>query len=107
MALPTYRDIVELMKKGATVEAQEQIMELREGALALQEENFQFRDRIRELEAKLKTKGQIEWDGVAYYLTLSRMKKKVLSVSVATTLNPSWRDYKFGIVQLMPAFHAR
>ena len=34
--LPKYRDIVDLLKKGSTLEAQEQIMRLREGALELQ-----------------------------------------------------------------------
>lgn len=37
---PNYKDIIELIKKGSTIEAQEKIMELREGALALQEENI-------------------------------------------------------------------
>ena len=36
MALPTYKDIVELMKKDTTVEAQEQIMALREASLYIQ-----------------------------------------------------------------------
>jgi hypothetical protein len=34
--LPRYKDIVDLLKKGSTMEAQEQIMSLREGALELQ-----------------------------------------------------------------------
>ncbi len=38
MALPRYKEIVELVKKGATLEAQEKIIELREAALELQEE---------------------------------------------------------------------
>lgn len=52
--LPKYKDIVELIKKGSTLEAQEQIMSLREGALELQEENQELKNRVRELEAKLK-----------------------------------------------------
>lgn len=48
--LPRYKDIVELLKKGSTLEAQEQIMSLREGALELQEENQQLKQRIKELE---------------------------------------------------------
>ena len=51
--LPRYKDIVELLKKGSTLEAQEQIMSLREGALELQEENQELKSRVRELEAKL------------------------------------------------------
>jgi hypothetical protein len=53
--LPKYKDIVDLLKKGSTIEAQEQIMDLREGALELQEENQELKNKIRELEAKLQS----------------------------------------------------
>ena len=52
--LPKYNDIVELIKKGSTLEAQGQILSLREGALELQEENLELKINIRELEAKLR-----------------------------------------------------
>jgi hypothetical protein len=39
MPLPSYKDIIELVKTGATIEAQEKIMELRQSALDGQEEN--------------------------------------------------------------------
>lgn len=68
MALPSYKDIVELLKKGATVEAQEQIMALREGALILQEENFGLREKVKTLEESLRVKGQLSFDGSAYWL---------------------------------------
>ncbi|MDO9559856.1 MAG: hypothetical protein Q7I89_09270 [Syntrophales bacterium] len=68
MALPTYKDIVELLKKGATVEAQEQIMALREGALLLQEENFGLREKVKNLEESLRIKGQLTFDGSSYWL---------------------------------------
>jgi len=67
MALPTYKDIVELLKKGATVEAQERIMELREAVLELQEENVTLKQKIRELEAALKLKGELHFDGSVYW----------------------------------------
>lgn len=51
--LPRYKDIIDLLKKGSTLEAQEQIMNLREGALELQEENQELKNRIRDLEKKL------------------------------------------------------
>ena len=38
-AIPSYKDIVDLIKKGATLEAQERVMELREAAISLQDEN--------------------------------------------------------------------
>ena len=53
--LPKYKDIVELLKKGSTLEAQEQIISLREGALELQEENQELKQKIRELENKIKS----------------------------------------------------
>ncbi len=54
MALPSYKDIVELLKKGATIEAQEKIMELREAALALQEENINLKNKVLELQGKVR-----------------------------------------------------
>lgn len=68
MALPSYKDIVELMKKGATVEAQEKIMVLREGAIELQEENLGLRERVKALEEALRIKGQLSFDGSVYWL---------------------------------------
>lgn len=68
MALPSYKDIIDLIKKGATVEAQEQIMALREGALALQEENFGLREKIKTLEESMQIKGQLKFDGASYWL---------------------------------------
>ena len=52
--LPKYKDIIDLIKKGSTIEAQEKIMSLREGALELQEENQELKSKIRELEAELR-----------------------------------------------------
>jgi hypothetical protein len=51
--LPDYKDIVELLKKGLTLEAQEKIMQLRVGALELQEENLKLREGIKQLEGEL------------------------------------------------------
>ncbi len=66
--LPRYKDIVELIKKGATVEAQEKIMELREAALALQEENAELKGKVNELEDKLRIKGNLEYSKSIYWL---------------------------------------
>ena len=52
-AIPNYKDIVDLLKKGATLEAQEKIMELRKAALELQEENLRLRTRVSDLEGQL------------------------------------------------------
>ena len=66
--IPKYRDIVDLIKKGSTIEAQEQIMALREAALELQEENQTLKDKIRELESKLSIEGQLVYEKPSYWL---------------------------------------
>lgn len=66
--LPKYKDIVELLKKGSTLEAQEQIMSLREGALELQEENQELKAKICELEAKLQSSEDWENEKMRYSL---------------------------------------
>ena len=66
--IPKYKDIVDLMKKGATVEAQEKIMELREGALELQEENFELKEQIKKLNEAINFKQSVEWEKPHYYV---------------------------------------
>jgi len=66
--LPKYREIIDLLKKGATVEAQEQIMALREGALELQEENFSLKEKVMGLEARLQNKNDWESEIARYQL---------------------------------------
>ena len=68
--LPSFKvqDIVDLFKKGATIEAQEKIMEIREAALELQEENLELKERIRELEQQQEIKDSLVWDGVVYWI---------------------------------------
>lgn len=53
MAKPTFKDVIQLVKQGMTIEAQEKIMELREAMLNLQEENQSLRERVHDLEAQL------------------------------------------------------
>lgn len=54
MALPNYKDIIELVKTGATIEAQEKIMELRQSAMDAQEENIGLRQRVIDLEERVR-----------------------------------------------------
>jgi hypothetical protein len=65
--LPTYKDIQELLKKGLTLEAQEKIMELREGALELQEESIGLKRRVAELESELNQKRNMRHVRRVYY----------------------------------------
>ncbi len=73
--LPNYKDIVELLKKGSTIEAQEKIMELREGALILQEENIKLKERINELESELYKKKEVQWEAPFYWLDSDEKKE--------------------------------
>jgi hypothetical protein len=66
--LPNYKDIIDLIKKGSTIEAQEKIMELREGAIELQEQNIELRQKVRELERQLSAIGDWEAEKNRYLL---------------------------------------
>jgi len=66
-SLPSYKDIVSLIKKGATIEAQEQVMILREAALDLQEQNIALREEISGLKTKLDLSIKMEFRKPFYY----------------------------------------
>ena len=61
------KDLYELAKTGATPELQQKLMELREEALALQEENLNLRMHIQELEQKASRREEIVFEGEAYW----------------------------------------
>ena len=66
--LPSYSMIADLLKKGATLEAQEQIMKLREAALELQEENLMLRDENKKLREATDISARLRRHGNCYYL---------------------------------------
>lgn len=66
--IPSYKDIIDLLKKGATIEAQEKIMELKEAVIELQEENQVLKSRVGELEKSLDRKKNLTWDPPYYWL---------------------------------------
>lgn len=66
--LPSYKDIIELLKKGSSIEAQEKIMELREGAIALQEENIELRQKVKALEEQLAVRAKVQWEAPYYWV---------------------------------------
>ena len=66
--IPKYKDIVDLIKKGSTVEAQEKIMELREATIELQEENIGLKQKIVELEEILNKKEKMEFRAPFYFM---------------------------------------
>jgi hypothetical protein len=57
------------VKAGATIEAQEKIMELRQGLLDLRDENITLREQIAALETQLELRN-LAWDGLLYWLKL-------------------------------------
>jgi len=66
-AIPSYSEIVGLLKKGATIEAQEKIMELRETCVALQDEVHALKEKIKALEESLRFSGTLEYREPFYF----------------------------------------
>src|SRR5688572_2473950 len=75
MAIPSYQDIVDLLKKGLTVEAQEKIMELREAALEYQNENLALKGNVKELQDALSLRDSLEWQKPYYVKKASHDEK--------------------------------
>lgn len=67
MPLPDFNNIVDLIKKGATVEAQEKIMALRTDVLALQDENLALKRRVSELESTGQHSAEMEFRKPFYF----------------------------------------
>ena len=59
--------LTELVKKGATLEAQQKIVELREILVELKEENIDLRERLGEMERAAKTKESLIFDHGVYW----------------------------------------
>ncbi|MHC4395312.1 MAG: hypothetical protein ACYS1A_06615 [Planctomycetota bacterium] len=66
--LPNYKDIIELVKKGSTVEAQEQIMCFREEIVSLRNDNLQLRQKNSDLKSKLDLRSKVKWEDPYYWL---------------------------------------
>ena len=75
MPLPSYSEIIALLKKGATLEAQEKIMELREQAMAIQEENLQLRKKVQELQEAFDLERELSFEGDVYWRTREGKKE--------------------------------
>ena len=68
LPIPKYNEIIELVKKGATLEAQEKIMALREAALELQEDNIELKKKIKALEEAMEVKNKIRYEKPYYWM---------------------------------------
>jgi hypothetical protein len=67
--IPKYKDIVDLVKKGSTLEAQEKILELREAALELQEENLALKEELNQLKEELAKSDALSFENGVYWLS--------------------------------------
>lgn len=68
MAIPNYQDILDLLKNGLTIEAREKILELREAALRLQEENQSLKEKLKQLQGDSELVGEMHFEKGAYWL---------------------------------------
>lgn len=66
MALPSYQEILALLKKGLTMDAQEKIMELREAALGYQNEALELKQTVKELKEALALRDSLDWQKPYY-----------------------------------------
>jgi hypothetical protein len=65
--LDTIKDIYDLVKKGATLDLQKQLLNLSQEALELQSENIVLKSQVAELKEALSLKTELKWDGTAYW----------------------------------------
>ena len=70
-ALPDFKDIIDLMKKGSTLEAQEKIMQLREAHLLQREELLALREENRLLRERLELADTLSYESPYYWLEKS------------------------------------
>lgn len=66
--VPSYKEIISLMKKGLTIEAQKKIIELREIALQFQQESLDTKEKLRKLTETCEIEKAISWEQPFYYI---------------------------------------
>ena len=67
--MATYTEILDLLKKGLTVEAQEEIMEMRESDLQRREEILKLKDEIQQLKVEHDRREMVTWEKPFYWMT--------------------------------------
>lgn len=67
--LPDIKTITDLLKKGLTLEAQEQIMALREAAVDLKAENTDLKEQLAEMKTKADLRDKLIWHPPYYLLS--------------------------------------
>ena len=66
--LPDFKEIVDLIKKGSTMEAQEAVMKYREEILDRRNEVIQLKKENEELKAKLDLRSKVKWEEPYYFI---------------------------------------
>jgi ribosomal protein L37AE/L43A len=66
--IPRFNEITELVKKGATLEAQQKILELQGTVLEIQAENIVLKEKVLKLEESLKTHEKVSWESPSYWV---------------------------------------
>ncbi len=102
--LPNYsiKDIIDLVKKGSEIEAQEKIMKLRQAALKIHEENLDLKKRVRELEKALSQKDSVIYETPFYWVENDGKKEGPYcqvcydDKSKLIRLNDYWDDGNWG-----------
>jgi len=65
--LDTMKTIYGLATRGATIELQQTILDLKLDVLAVANENIQLREELLQLKNADSDSGEVEWDGDAYW----------------------------------------
>lgn len=71
MVIPNYRDIIDLLQHGLTNQAKEKILELREAALGLQEENLTLKEELTQFKNGFHLPPKMVYDKGVYWLRVS------------------------------------
>jgi ribosomal protein L37AE/L43A len=72
--IPKFSEITELVKKGATLEAQQKILELQTDALKVAQENISLKEKVSKLEDALKVHGKISYEQPSYWIVEGEIK---------------------------------
>jgi DNA-directed RNA polymerase subunit M/transcription elongation factor TFIIS len=70
-----FASIAELYKKGANLDAEQKLIELREAVLELQTENLEFKEKINKMEKQLSVRDSLNYDG-RFYWSLPKVGEK-------------------------------
>ena len=66
--MDTAKDLVELAKKGMTIELQQRLMDMQERELALREENINLKEKLRIIEEKTSLKANLVFENSMYWI---------------------------------------